>query len=218
MKLFAVFCWICCVNASSPNTDFKYSISSRRDLSGHWISKVQLEQDKAKYYGPVELEVGQTTNKYGAGEALVISATLSAPPGLPGPGYVLMPGFGYYKYHKVGKSWEDAVLACAAEGAYLAVPNSDAEYQAMKRIWDIHPSIYTDWRKNHFYIGLSDKAKEGEWITIFGQPINETGYTKWSAGEPDGGASQDCLLLTIDSTLHDISCSAEVSFMCERDI
>ena len=97
------------------------------------------------------------------------TSELSGPPGPPGEGYELIPGFGYYKFYGEGKNWEDAVLSCQAEGAHLLIPNSDAEFQVVKKIWDRHSSIYQDWRKDHVWIGLSDKAKEGQWVSILGE-------------------------------------------------
>jgi hypothetical protein len=80
-----------------------------------------------------------------------------------------VPGFGYYKFYKIGKTWYEAQATCAKEGAHLIIPNSDEEFEAIKKIWDRYPSPYTDWRKNHVFMGVSDIAREGHFMSVLGK-------------------------------------------------
>ncbi|KAJ9577347.1 hypothetical protein L9F63_006091, partial [Diploptera punctata] len=147
----------------------KLIVQSRRNVSGHWIAQVQLEHEDNGH--PIQVDLDHSLARNKETNTVQIRATITGPPGPPGEGYELVPGFGYYKYYGVAKTWQEAVETCQAEGGHLLIVNSDAEFAVVKKIWDRNPSIYKDWRKNHLYIGLTDKAKEGNWVSILGKLV-----------------------------------------------
>lgn len=48
-------------------------------------------------------------------------------------GYVETPGLGTYKIYTTAKNWTDAKRACDRDGAYLGVPNSEAEAKVTRK-------------------------------------------------------------------------------------
>ncbi|KAG8237278.1 hypothetical protein J437_LFUL017474, partial [Ladona fulva] len=103
----------------------------------------------------------------------------------------MFPGVGYYKFHTTfANGFEDASSKCAKEGGHLAIVNSESEHQVLSTIFARFPEIKTDWA----FVGFHDREKEGEYLTIFGHPLNTTGFTRWSAaGQPDNYKGvEDC--------------------------
>jgi hypothetical protein len=56
------------------------------------------------------------------------------------------------------------------------------------------------------------------WFDVPGETLNATGYVRWGPSQPDGGKLEDCIVLTVNSHLHDTACSAPVGFICERGL
>jgi hypothetical protein len=94
------------------------------------------------------------------------------PPRRPGQDFQLVPGLGYYKLHSDPQEWLTARQTCALERSHLLIVNSDEEFDTVKRIWDIYPKLFPDWRNDYVHIGISDLAKEGHFITIFGESLS----------------------------------------------
>ena len=69
------------------------------------------------------------------------------------------------------------------------------------------------------FLGIHDLYKEGEWVTIKGDSLFKTGYTKWSdkwGGQPDnGGGKQNCGVFLKEGGLDDVSCEVPFAFFCE---
>jgi hypothetical protein len=92
------------------------------------------------------------------------------PPRAPtAPGYNLVPGLGYYKFHTAGKTWDGARRTCDQEGAHLAVINSEAELNVLKNLFHSVPKIRGVKYNQYAYIGFHDRFSEGEYLTIFGK-------------------------------------------------
>ena len=68
-------------------------------------------------------------------------------------------------------SWDDANSQAAAENAYLVSITDAAEQEWLLKIFNPH----------HCWIGLTDHAKEGEWVWASGEPVT---YTNWGPHEP----------------------------------
>jgi hypothetical protein len=94
---------------------------------------------------------------------------VTAPPRRPRQDYQLVPGLGYYKLHTEPQAWLEARQICVQERAHLLIVNSDEEFDTVRRIWDIHPKLFPDWKNDYVHIGISDLANEGYFITIFGK-------------------------------------------------
>lgn len=78
-------------------------------------------------------------------------------------------GHAYKRIHC--ESWDDANSQAAAEDAYL-VSITDATEQE----W-----LIKTFKPQHCWIGLTDSAKEGEWVWGSGEPV---AYTNWGPHEP----------------------------------
>jgi len=69
------------------------------------------------------------------------------------------------------------------------------------------------------FLGLHDLYKEGEWVTVLGDSLAKTGYSKWSqkwGGQPDNGAGeQDCGVLVQSGGMDDVACQIMLPFFCE---
>ncbi|KAG8237280.1 hypothetical protein J437_LFUL017476 [Ladona fulva] len=101
--------------------------------------------------------------------------------------YELFPGVGYYKFHTdLANGFEDASSRCTKEGGHLAISTRSCQQCArfpeseLKTVWA--------------FVGFHDRFKEGEYVTIYGEPLNTTGFTRWSsAGQPDDyNGAEDC--------------------------
>ena len=76
------------------------------------------------------------------------------------------------------------------------------------------------------YIGLDDRAAEGEFEWLDGTPLD---YEAWADGEPDSErlgprgqiavpeAAEDCVVARPDGTWLDVDCDTETGFACEAD-
>ncbi len=92
------------------------------------------------------------------------------------------------------KTWEDAQLEAQKYGGNLVTINNVAEEQKLQSIFGTNQS---------FWIGLTDKASEGNFTWINGEPVT---YTNWHPNEPNNGqgnplGSQDYATMNYDSVL-----------------
>ncbi|XP_069671354.1 hemolymph lipopolysaccharide-binding protein-like [Periplaneta americana] len=227
-------CVLLCVMAFTEGTtpkkcdiphpsDLKLSVTSRRNQTGHWIAQAMLQHKGhqvtgMKNAGPWHMDMDHTTFTCEGEETITIIATVTAPPRIPSPNYELIPELGYYKLHTEGRNWHDARQICAQEGAHLAIINSEEEAEKLKAILARHPKLFSDWRNDYAYIGMSDIRGEGDWITIFGQHLNATGYTKWAPGQPEEVRKGNCGLMQRTGGLHDVPCEQEIAFLCEQEL
>ncbi|XP_069680976.1 hemolymph lipopolysaccharide-binding protein-like [Periplaneta americana] len=230
-----LWCAVACaeLQCALPHTSaLKFSITSLRNETGHWIAQLQLGHTaEEKNRGPWELDVDHSTAKCEDSESILIAAKITAPPtaqisvpllrGVPtAPGYELVPLLGYYKLHSSVNTWHGALKICEDEGAHLMVINSEAEVQALKPLWEKTPPAkitggsHNDWA----WVGFHDLYKEGEFVTIFNETLQSTGYVKWAGGEGKGGADQNCGLVHRNLLLADYPCNARDAFFCEREL
>ncbi|KAG8231322.1 hypothetical protein J437_LFUL019527 [Ladona fulva] len=133
--------------------------------------------------------------------------------------YELFPGVGYYKFHtNFAKGFEEASSICAKEGGHLAIVNSESEHQVLATMFARHPE--SDLKTVWAFVGFHDRLVEGEFVTIFGQPLNSTGFTRWSSpGQPDNYKGiEDCGTVHRNGGLNDIPCTSHLPFFCEYDL
>ncbi|MBQ7155592.1 MAG: leucine-rich repeat domain-containing protein [Synergistaceae bacterium] len=83
-------------------------------------------------------------------------------------------------------TWTEAKSYCESLGGHLATITSQEEYDA---ILNILPQD----EKRLYWLGASDADNEGSWQWITGEDFS---FTKWLAGEPNGGNSENYLILT----------------------
>ncbi|KAG8236597.1 hypothetical protein J437_LFUL016949 [Ladona fulva] len=144
-----------------------------------------------------------------------IEGTFAVPRPVP-YGYEYFCGIGYYKFYPLGsKSFNSAIAICENDGAYLAILNSEAEMEVLRSIFARHPYL-----PRYAYLGFHDQKKEGDFVTIFGDPLSETGYERWLDEEPNqSNDNEDCGTMHRSGHLNDYPCerSFEVPFFCEYD-
>ncbi|KOB74506.1 Uncharacterized protein OBRU01_09152, partial [Operophtera brumata] len=72
-----------------------------------------------------------------------------------------------YKFHRRGLSWSQAYMTCMAEGAHLAIINSELEAVALKELYASHPdNVISAKYVNFAGIGALDSRDGGSWMTI----------------------------------------------------
>ena len=99
------------------------------------------------------------------------SAGVSTSP-LPGVGIWVMNPANRHAYKRIRcKSWDDANIQAVAEDAHLVAINDAAEQKWLSETFGYHT----------YWIGLTDFAKEGEWVWRSGEPVT---YTNWALHEP----------------------------------
>ncbi|XP_069695672.1 hemolymph lipopolysaccharide-binding protein-like [Periplaneta americana] len=224
--LLAIYFFLCAVDLSAGQTCsstkdnvLKFSVSSHRNLTGHWIAQLQMEHSAAqKDSGPWVVDIDHETAKCKDGESIFITATVRAPPQRPGPDYELVPELGYYKMYITGKTWTEARDICAKDGGHLLILNSELEAGVARSFWRRHPKIFDGWKNDCAYIGIHDEYIEGEYITILGTALNATGYTKWAEGEPAEGTSGNSGCVGRNGLLFDTNGMNTLAFFCEQEL
>ncbi|PSN30713.1 Hemolymph lipopolysaccharide-binding protein [Blattella germanica] len=140
-------------------------------------------------------------------------------------GYDHVPGVGYYQVYNVAyaKNWIEAVQTCAEDGSYLVIINSREEAEAIINLL----------RKNNVHghkpwVGVSDLFEEGNFVTIFNENMQNTGFKWWHPREPDGGTKENCLWISYwyhrnpqgkvfeNYGLGDAPCAQKRPFICEK--
>lgn len=127
-------------------------------------------------------------------------------------GYVVTHGISAHKLHPRKLTWNKARQACVQEGGHLAIINSESEEKILLRMLE-EKSIDAAW------LGLHDCFEENDWVTIKGEALENTGYTRWTtkwANEPDNyGGNQNCAALIVEGGMDDVNCHTLHSFFCE---
>jgi cysteine-rich repeat protein len=99
-------------------------------------------------------------------------------------------------------TWAGARAACEARGAHL-VTVEDPDEQA----------ILAAQGNAVFWIGATDQKEEGRYRWVTGGLVAVPGF---SPGEPNGGTSQDCLVMAADGW-RDRRCTDQQPYMCEHE-
>lgn len=148
-------------------------------------------------------------------------ATLTAPPLRAGPGYELHRGVGYYKLHSELKTWHEARQICAQEGGHLAIINSEEESKVLQSIFaPAAAKLRVVWA----FIGFHDLYIEGQYLTVFDEPLSSTGFYRWYPSQPNnaGGSAtlpgEDCGAMHTNGGLNDYGCNVKVPFICEQEL
>lgn len=126
-----------------------------------------------------------------------------------------------YKLHTTPKTWSKAFEICHAEQSYLATINSKEEANLLTNKLTLHPpdSLPGNFVKDGVYLGFSDLFTEGEFLTIKGEPLEDTGYIAWSPSQPDNkGNIEHCGHMHINGLLNDVNCTMKLMFFCEREV
>ena len=84
----------------------------------------------------------------------------------------------YYRSNGTNFSWTTAERKAREAGGYLAVIGSAEENEYIRS----NMSGYSAWH------GLTDKDREGQFVTVNGEPVV---YTNWRSGEPNNGGGDE---------------------------
>ncbi|KAG8237279.1 hypothetical protein J437_LFUL017475, partial [Ladona fulva] len=196
----------------------RFSITSRKNQTGHMITEIELDKSATHLPEVWKANFKQSFTEKDGVQEYHLKGVISAKPPTPSD-YELFPGVGYYKFHTdLANGFEDASSRCTKEGGHLAIVNSESEHQVLSTMYARFPEseLKTEWA----FVGFHDRFKEGEYVTIYGEPLNTTGFTRWSsAGQPDDyKGAEDCGSVHRNGGLNDIACNASIPFFCEYDI
>ncbi|KAG8223269.1 hypothetical protein J437_LFUL001546 [Ladona fulva] len=215
---FSLICYIICNHqikgaSADPKGKLHFSVSSLKNQTGHWETCFSVNKKSRKLPNSWKVDIHHNIEEQNGEISFHLSGVLTAPPPLP-EDYELFHGIGYYKLHQTCKGFDDASSICSKEGGHLAIINSEAEAEVLKTIFARFPGLIP-WA----FIGIHDRQKEGEFITIFGEPLHKTGYAKWySPNEPNGGIKENCVTMHRNGGLNDGECVSHLPFICEFDL
>lgn len=105
-----------------------------------------------------------------------------------------------------GRGFESALGLCRSVGLDLPVFHSVEQRAAFELGLGVISS---------YWLGLTDSANEGTFVWQDGTVMSAEERTSFTAGEPNGGANDNCVGTTPGSGYFDISCFAGLSTFCE---
>ena len=117
-----------------------------------------------------------------------------------------------YMFCTTSKTFSEATTGyCDPYGYSLATVND-----ATEDAW-LATTAY-GYSSSPWFIGLNDQSSEGTYTWISGW---SSSYRNWAATQPDGSATQDCVMLYPSASggtgWHDDNCTASTKFICESD-
>ncbi|XP_046399807.1 hemolymph lipopolysaccharide-binding protein-like [Ischnura elegans] len=192
------------------------SVLGHRNQTGHWTTQFIVNEESLQAHQNWKMDLKHSTSQFGGVHSFHIRGALTVPPPMPHD-YELFPGIGYYKFHYGSKvTFQEASSICSGEGGHLAIINSLQESQVIKSIYARHSEAGGPWS----FIGFYDRNKARDFVTIYGQPLKETGFEKWHPGDPNNyGGNQYCgCIVRENGLLGDIGCEDKLSFFCEYDL
>jgi hypothetical protein len=125
-----------------------------------------------------------------------------------------------YLLCKTPRTNSDAAMECATQGMTLARIDDAAENQ-----WIVNTLLGTPLPRNSnvywIWVGGSDAATEGSWLWPDGTLFYKNGpvgglYTNWSASEPNGSSTINCMVDRVDFFWADEACSLTHDYACEQ--
>ncbi|XP_071450267.1 hemolymph lipopolysaccharide-binding protein-like [Hetaerina americana] len=198
------------------NKSFELSIMGHKNQTGHWITQFLLNEESLQAHQNWKMGLKHSTNQLGEVHSFHIKGAFIVPPAKPHD-YELFPSVGYYKFHYGSKvTFQEASSICIKEGGHLAIINSQEEAEVIKTIYTRHSEAGGPWS----FIGFYDRNRSRDFVTIYGQPLKETGFHQWHKGEPNNwGGKQFCGCVIRESgLLGDVGCEDHLSFFCEYDL
>ncbi|XP_050345448.1 lymphocyte antigen 75-like [Nymphalis io] len=129
-----------------------------------------------------------------------------------------------YKIPRLPYSWNQAYDECRAEGAHLAILNSDMEHQILRDFAKSTPRVFGARATFFFFVGIrAEKKTDGSPIvfkTIFNETLEEAGYSQWCDNEPNNALNNEyCGTIFIaNGKYNDVNCSHYYAFICENEV
>ena len=81
-------------------------------------------------------------------------------------------GTRFYKVYSYKTTYNTAKIQCESDGAFLAIPRSEAENDYIADLFPDEP----------IWIGIDDIDQEGVFVAVDGSDLT---YTNWDSGEPN---------------------------------
>ncbi|XP_048510266.1 uncharacterized protein LOC105690000 [Athalia rosae] len=130
--------------------------------------------------------------------------------------YRYTPGIGGHKIHDNVAKWRDAQTICEEEGGNLAIINSADEADVIRRLFRESPYHQGSTHSGYALIGFFRNTEGDNFLTIHGEPLENTGYFRWQPTEPNNlYGDEKCGSIGRDGLLNDISCEKKFGFVCE---
>ncbi|XP_077185447.1 hepatic lectin-like isoform X2 [Paroedura picta] len=105
-------------------------------------------------------------------------------------------------------SWMQAKARCEEKLSQLVVINNTAEQNF----------IQTRTRNDRYWMGLTDRDREGTWRWVDGSDYN-TGFMHWKPGEPNNdGHGEDCAHVWGNGEWNDVYCTYFCYYICEKPL
>ena len=105
-----------------------------------------------------------------------------------------------------GLNWSAANEDAKKKNLQLAVPKNIDEVAQIQAVMN-NKGVGSAW------MGVSDREKDGTWKDVHGDVVS---YTKWNAGEPNGGSNENCVEASgATGNWNDITCSANRAYILE---
>ncbi|XP_029170634.1 hemolymph lipopolysaccharide-binding protein-like [Nylanderia fulva] len=126
-------------------------------------------------------------------------------------GYVVTPSMGAHKLNPRKLTWNKARQACIQEGGHLAIINSESEEKILLR-------MLQEGNINLAWLGVHDYFEEGDWVTVKGEALENTGYMRWTTkwpNVPDNFNGQNCAVLIKEGGMDDDNCHTTAAYFCE---
>ncbi|XP_078694695.1 uncharacterized protein LOC144923752 isoform X2 [Branchiostoma floridae x Branchiostoma belcheri] len=115
-----------------------------------------------------------------------------------------------FKAFDEAKDYATAEAVCAAEGGILAEPRNIAVNDFLITLKTaLNPRV-------RFWLGLSDREKEGTWRWNNGEELDRNSFASWAEGEPNQAGNEDCAVVEADSKWNDVPCRLRYRFICQR--
>ncbi|XP_046398896.1 hemolymph lipopolysaccharide-binding protein-like [Ischnura elegans] len=194
------------------NRTMEFSMSCKKNETGHFTTDFVLKKISPQLPKQWKLRLDHGVTEYGGIQTFHLHGVIVAPPPMP-TGYQLFHGIGYYKFHRTAAAFDLASATCAAEGGHLTIINSDAESGVISTILKENSDAGA-WA----WLGFHDRLKEGEFVTIFGDPLASSGFNKWVASKPNGGTRENCGCVSNKGLYNDAQCDHKFPFVCEYDL
>ncbi|XP_062321712.1 CD209 antigen-like protein E [Osmerus eperlanus] len=122
-----------------------------------------------------------------------------------------------YKFSDKKLDWLSSSQSCTTMGSHLTILHSKEQHDALeKEARRIGGSDY------HFWIGLSDLEKEGDWRWVDNTTLQNKYWDEWDS-EPNNHQSgglegEDCVVLdSFSLTWSDVQCENIYKYICQMD-
>eukprot|EP00058_Branchiostoma_floridae_P028490 XP_002613981.1 hypothetical protein BRAFLDRAFT_118457 [Branchiostoma floridae] len=116
-----------------------------------------------------------------------------------------------YKAYDTEKDYAESEAVCTSAGGTLAMPQDSSLNTFLITLKNaLNPGV-------RYWIGLSDKAKEGAWRWSNNRPIGD--FSSWAEGEPNNAGNEDCAVYaahpSIKDKWNDVPCTLRYRFICQ---